>query len=311
VVSEQDISFSSDGYNIAGTLTLPDSGGPLPAVLLIPGSGPVDRNENHKKLRINALLEIAEYLSRHGIAAIRYDKRGVGLSEGDFWTTGLFDNVQDAAAGLRYLRDHSRIDPGKVFLLGHSEGALIATRLAAEGAEVAGIVLLAGSAQSGEDVLKWQARQIAKDMRGLNKWLIKLLRINVLKSQQKQIDKIKRSTKNCYRVQLIARLSAKWMREFIGYNPAEDMPKIRVPVLAITGSKDIQINPENLNRMAQLIKTDFEYHELADVTHILRLEEGEPTLATYKRQVKKPIDYRILELVLKWLQRQLDIRSQQ
>ena len=308
---EQEVIFTSGTLRLASTLAMPDSDGPFPGVLLVPGSGQVDRNENHKKLRINAFPEIANHLAEHDIATLRYDKRGVGASEGNYWETGFFDNVSDAWAALMYLKGHEQIRPEAVFLLGHSEGALISTRLAGNGADVAGVVLLSGSAQPGENVLKWQAQQVMKGVRGLNRWLIKLLRINVLKSQQKQIDKIKRSSKNWYRVQFIVKINAKWMREFMAYNPAEDLTRIRVPVLAITGSKDIQVDPADLRRMSEIVQTDFEYHEVPNVSHILRIDDGEPCLSTYKKQARQPMDSQILRLVSEWLRKRVGALAHQ
>jgi len=300
---EQEIRFTSGKLHLAGTLSYPDHGGPFPVVLLIPGSGQVDRDENHKKLRANIFWEVTDYLVGRGIATLRYDKRGVGESEGNYWETGFFDNVSDALSALTFLKSHGQIQTNAVFLLGHSEGALISTRLAAEGTKAAGVILLAGTAQSGEEVLKWQAKQIAKGIRGLNLWLIKLLRIDVAKAQQKQIESIKRSSKNCYRVKHIAKINAKWMREFMAYNPASDMGRIKVPVLAITGSKDIQVNPNDLKRMSEIVRSDFEYHEVPNVTHILRVEEGEPSISNYKKQLLQPVDTRILSLISEWLQK--------
>ncbi len=308
---EQEVRFTSGTFHLAGTLATPDWDGPFPGVLLIPGSGQVDRNENHKKLPLNAFREIANHLAEHDIATLRYDKRGVGASDGNYWETGFLDNVSDASSALKCLKAQERIRPEAVFLLGHSEGALIATKLAADGADVAGVVLLSGPARSGEDVLKWQAQQMVRGMRGLNKWLIKLLRINVVKTQQKQIDKIKRSLKDWYRVQFIVKINAKWMREFMAYNPADDLPRIRIPVLAVTGAKDIQVDPQDLTRMSEIMQTDFEYHEVPNVSHILRVEEGEPTLHTYKKQARQPIDSRILHLISEWLRKQVDASTQQ
>ena len=298
---EHEVEFRSDNYKIAGTVAFPSLDGSFPGVLLIPGSGQVDRNENAKKLHINVFKEIAFFLADNGIATLRYDKRGVGASEGNFWETGLFDNVSDARSAFEYLKNYKGIQPDKVFLLGHSEGAIISIKLAASGANTAGVILLAGAAQKGEDILKWQAQQIAKGLKGFNSWLIKLFHIDVAKAQQKQIDKIKKSTKDWYRVQLIAKVNAKWMREFLAYNPADGLPNIKVPILAITGSKDIQVNPEDLKKMAELVNTDFEHHEIPDVTHMLRREEGEPSLSTYKQQVTRPMDSRILPIILEWL----------
>src|SRR2546425_387986 len=232
-IQEQDIRFRSGERELAGTMALPGSGGPFPGVLLLPGSGQVDRNDNHKKIRLNALSDISHSLAQHSIASLRYDKRGVGQSEGDYWATGFYDRVQDARAALQYLKQQKHIQPENIFLLGHSEGAFISTRLAGGGAEAAGVILLAGSAQSGEAVLKWQAVQVAKGLKGINGWLIKRLRIDVSKAQQKQIEKIKRSKKNWFRQQLLVKINARWLREFMAYNPVEDLSRITVPVLAI------------------------------------------------------------------------------
>jgi pimeloyl-ACP methyl ester carboxylesterase len=298
---EEDVRFRSGPIQLAGTLTLPDGDGPWPGVLLIPGSGQVDRNEDAKKLAIDAFREAAEYLAARGIGTLRYDKRGVGASDGDFYTTGFYDNVADASSALASLRSHERIQTDLTFLMGHSEGALIATRLAATGADVAGVILLAGTAQPGEQVIKWQAQQAVNGMHGFSKRLIDLLHIDVQKRVAKQLDKIEHSTKDSYRKQLIARVNAKWMREFLAYDPAADLPNIHVPVLAITGSKDIQVNPADLQRMAELVPAEFEAHKVPDITHMLRTEPGEPTMSTYKDQVLHPVDSRIFDLVSTWL----------
>ncbi len=302
---EQEVEFQSEKSKLSGTVIIPKPGGTFPGVLLIPGSGQVDRNENAKRIHINVFKEIAYFLADNDIATLRYDKRGVGKSEGNFWKTGFLDNALDALSALEYFRAYKRIQTDKSFLLGHSEGALISTKLAGNGADVSGIILLAGAAQKGEDILKWQAQQVVKGLKGFNSWLIKLFHIDVAKAQQKQIDRIKRSTKDWIRIQLIAKINAKWMREFLVYNPADDLPKIKVPILAITGSKDIQVNPENLQKMAELVNTDFEYHELPDVTHILRLEKGPPSISIYKEQASKPVDSGILNIILDWLNKRI------
>lgn len=302
----EEVGFQSADYRLMGTIAFPEEGETFPGVLLVPGSGQVDRDENHKKLHINAFADIANYLNKYNIASFRYDKRGVGSSQGNYWETGFYDNVSDATSALTFFKEQEKIIANEVFVLGHSEGALITTKLAADGAKIAGAILIAGAAQRGEDVLRHQARQIAKSMKGFQKRLMKLLRIDIVKAQQKQLDKIKRSKKDYYRVQLIAKMNAKWMREFIAYNPTDDLQKIRVPVLAITGSKDIQVNPDDLERMSGLISSDFEYHKVPNMTHILRVETGEPTLSTYKKQVLKPMDTQVLQLTLEWLQKQID-----
>jgi len=308
-MQEHEIRFKSGEIDLAGTLALPSSNGPFPTVLFITGSGPIDRNENHKKLHLNIFDDISHYLAENGIASLRYDKRGTGDSQGDYWKTGFYDNSQDALAALQYLKLQNNIQKENIFILGHSEGALQAMRLTGAGTEVAGIILLAGGAQSGEAILKWQAIQIAKGLKGINGWFIKILHIDISKAQQKQIDRIKKSKQDYFRSQLVAKINAKWFREFMDYNPAEDLQRITVPVLAINGSKDIQIDSSDLDRMANLIKAPFEPHLIPNMTHLLRIEEGDAAISKYKKELKKPLEPMVLEIVLQWMQRRIDLRS--
>ena len=300
---EQEIFFKTGLIELSGTLALPDLNGQFPAVLLIPGSGQTDRNDNAKKLKINAFVDISRFLTNHGIASLRFDKRGVGKSQGNYWETGFYDRINDVAAALNFLKRHKNINSDKVFLLGHSEGALISTNLAGTGAEVAGIILLAGSAQSGELVLKWQALEIVKNLRGFNGWLIRAFHIDVSKSQSKKLYKIKQSTKDWYRQAIVLKFNAKWFREFMAYDPTEDLSRIKIPVLAITGSKDIQVNPEDLQKMAYLIKSPFEQHLIKDMTHILRIEQGEANISNYKKEINRPVEPKLLEIILNWLEK--------
>ncbi len=305
MTTHQEVTFVSAGLTLAGTVTRPDSPSPCPAVVLIVGSGMVDRDENHKRLPIDVMRQLAMHFAENGIGSLRYDKRGVGASEGDFWPTGLSDNVTDAAAAVACLRVQPGIDPERVYACGHSEGATICIRLAGAHEPIAGAILLAGVGIRGEEALLWQGEQVVPGMTGFNKWLIGALRVDVRKQQLKAFAKIKKSVKDSYRVQGIKRLNAKWMREFLAYDPAEDLARIEVPLLAITGSKDIQVNPADLDVMAGLVHSDFEAHVVPDVTHLLRTDDAAvPTINTYKAQLEEPVDERIMELITDWLRRQ-------
>ncbi len=299
----RDVAFESGGLRLAGSYSEPARPGSFPALLMLAGSGQTDRDDNAPKLRIDALRQIAMFLALKGFASLRYDKRGVGDSEGDYWKTGFDDRLTDAAAGLAWLRSQGTVDPDRVFVLGHSEGALLAIRLAGAAVPLAGVVLLAGAGRSGEETLIWQAQRIAQSLRGFSRWVIDALHIDVRKSQQKALDKIKRTKADWVRVQLVQKVNAKWMREFLAYDPAEDLARIRVPVLAITGSKDIQVNSADLELMAGLITSDFEPNVVPDVTHLLRADPGEPTMGTYRKQSQRPVDQRVLELIEDWLER--------
>ncbi len=307
---EHEVTFTSDGLTLAGTLTVPRAASslpeaPAPVVLMLPGSGQTDRNDSAKQLPINLFPQLVVPLVARGFATFSYDKRGVGASEGDFWPTGFNDNTADAAAAVAWLAQRPEVDASRIFVLGHSEGALHAARLAAgtedgDDAAVAGAILLAGAAKTGEETLLWQGSKIASTLTGFNKFVIRLLHIDVEKSQRKTFDKVRATTADVTRIQL-QKVNTKWLREFLAYDPATDLTKVQVPVLAITGSRDMQVDPSDLERMAELVPQNFESHLVPDVTHLMRDDPNGSGLQGYKAQAKRPVDARVVALVTDWL----------
>ena len=120
-------------HPLNGTLTLPDRGLPAPAVLIASGSGPLDRDSNHRRARFDVARQLAHALRAGGLASLRYDKRGVGESPGDWRRAGLYDNVDDLGRARDALAGRPEVDPDRILLAGHSEGALLAAALAARG----------------------------------------------------------------------------------------------------------------------------------------------------------------------------------
>jgi uncharacterized protein len=299
---EQAVTFMSEGAKLSGTLTVPRSETPVPVILMLPGSGRTDRDDNAKWIAIDLFPRLIPVLTEGGFATFRYDKRGVGASEGDYWSSGFDDRFADAAGAIGWLAGRPEVDPSRIFALGHSEGALIAVRLAASKKTIAGIVLLGASAKVGEETLLWQGRQIAPTITGLNKAVLGILHIDPLKLQQKNINRLKATTRDVVRIQL-QRTNAKWVREFLAYDPAPDLANVHAPVLAITGANDIQVDPDDLHRMAELIPADFESHVVPVVTHLLRADPDHGGLRDYRRQAKQPIDARVVGYVADWLER--------
>ncbi|MHB1929556.1 MAG: alpha/beta hydrolase family protein [Acidimicrobiales bacterium] len=298
----REIRFDSDGLNLAGTFALPEAAGVVPAVLLLPGSGQTDRDDNAKRLAINLFPPLTAAIGEHGFATLCYDKRGVGASDGDFWTSSFDDLLADAIAAVGWLRDQPEIDASHIFVLGHSEGALVAIRLAAGGAPVSGIVLLAGSAQIGEQTLTWQAHQIAATLSGFNKWLLRVLHIDVTRSQQRSLARIKAATADVVRIQG-RRINARWMRQFLTYDPKGDLARINMPVLAITGDHDVQVDPDDLDRMRGLVPGRFDALRLVGSSHLFRPEGTRRGLAGYKEQARRPPDPQMIAAVIDWLER--------
>lgn len=293
-----EISFRSSDLTLRGTLNASGSE-PGPAALLISGSGPIDRDSNTKRFSINVMSEVADKLAADGIASLRYDKRGVGESEGAFHATGFHDNVDDARAALDALRARPEVDAEQVVVIGHSEGAIVASMLAAD-AGLAGVALLAGPAHNGKEVLQWQAEQIVPTLPKPVKWLLKLLRQDVVRTQSKRLDRIESSTSDVVRIQFV-KINAKWFREFMAFEPADALRSASVPVLAITGAKDIQVDPTDVRLMEDAVPTEFEGHVVDDVTHLLRKDSGPATLRTYKKQARRPIDQGVLQLLADWV----------
>jgi pimeloyl-ACP methyl ester carboxylesterase len=274
----------SGGVKLAGTLTLPPGKGPFPAVLLLTGSGPQDRDEtilSHKPF-----LVLADALTRRGIAVLRVDDRGVGGSTGSGASSTIEDLASDALVGVAYLKGRKEIDPAKIGLAGHSEGGLTAPLAAAQSKDVAFIIMMAGTGLPGIDILRAQGELIAK-AEGASESELKFDR----ETQQRMIDIfVQEKDEKVARTKLAAALkemranvpeSAKkaleesgglseamldafnnaWFRSFLAYDPRPTLRKVRCPVLAIIGEKDLQVpSRENLAEIEKALKAGGNTH---------------------------------------------------
>lgn len=290
---------TADGLALRGTLTLPNAPGPHPAVLFLPGSGRVDRESNAGALRMAMGTPLAHALARHGIATLRYDRRGVGASPGTWRTTGFYDNRADALAALGTLRAHPEIRAGAVGVTGHSEGAVHAMWLGAH-AGPAAVVLLAGYARPGEQALRWQAARVAGTLPGPIRPVLPLLG----RVATRQLAKVKATTTDAARIGP-TRLNARWWREQLAYDPRADLSRITAPVLAITGDKDLQVDPGDLAVIESLVPGETDIRREPDLTHLLRRDPRPPTLTAYRRLLRQPVDAWLLGEIAFWLSRRL------
>lgn len=247
---------SAPGVELSGTLTSPGGESKFPAILLISGAGPQDRDgtlAGHKPF-----LVLADYLSRRGFAVLRVDDRGTGRSTGKFEGATTADFATDADAELKFLRTQPNIDPARVGVLGHGEGAIVAAMLASKDPGIAFAVLLACPAVSGMDVLLAQTMQ-AEIASGVPQEQVDLdaeigSALYKLAAQGKSeadmqaaLNKFARKAPPfaiaSWKAQ-IPRFTNPWLRFFLNYNPATALEHVNCPVLALYGERDLQVLSE-------------------------------------------------------------------
>jgi pimeloyl-ACP methyl ester carboxylesterase len=288
---------AADGVRLAGTLTLPGGKGPFACALLITGSGPEDRDEavfGHRPF-----LVLADHLTRNGIAVLRLDDRGVGGSTGRFAGATSDDFASDAAAAVGYLRTRKEIDPKRIGLIGHSEGGLIAPIVVTRTKGVAFVVLMAGPGIPGDSTLILQsaalrrsigvddaalqaemavsrrlyARLVAGDSLGAAREGQALVRMQIAALSDAQRAAI--GDPDSVGAAVVRQLNSPWMRFFIGYDPRPALQKVRCPVLAINGEKDLQVLPkENLTAIQAAFAAggnrDVTVKELPGLNHLFQ-----------------------------------------
>jgi uncharacterized protein len=298
-VSTADIELDChDGARLSGTLTTPEGTSDRPAVaaLLLSGSGPLDRDSNMTGQALNVGNALASALAAHGVASLRYNKRGVGRSAGAYLTTGFEQETLDASAALEALRRLDGIDGDRTAVVGHSVGGTIAVRLASSDRTLAGAVLLSASAQTGAEVMRWQSERIAASLTGISR----LFARRFLRRQERERRRLVDSSGDILRTGK-TELPARWLREFMAYDPKADLPSLRCPVLAITGRSDLQVDPDDVAHIGELVTGEFSGHTPDELTHVLRRHPGPPSLATYPAQLERPVDPELLACVAAWI----------
>ena len=297
-----DVHFYSEGTFIAGTLA--EVPHPVAAALLITGSGRINRNSDARLgrrgpmvLRTGVTRQVAEALGAANAVTLRYDKRGIGASGGDYLRAGLTENLADARAGLRWLA--ARFPGLPLLTVGHSEGTWHAARLAADGEPVAGTVLLSAPARTGEEIVDWQIAVLAPTLPRPVRLILRLTRQDFARTQHKRVATLKASKPDVIRVGGV-RANARWWREFLGHDPVPDYARIAAPVLAITGGHDMQVSPEDVAAIGRLVKGPFDGHVIGDLSHLLRPDPNRKGPVGYRRALRQPVSAEALALITSW-----------
>jgi pimeloyl-ACP methyl ester carboxylesterase len=296
----EDVRFENTKDTVAlyGTLTLPNKDGQFPAVVLISGSGPHNRDEElmgHKPF-----LVLSDYLTKNGIAVLRYDDRGTAKSKGIFSKGTSFDFSNDAEAAFNYLLTRKEIIPNKIGLMGHSEGGLIAPMIAARNNKVAFVVMLAGTGMSGDQIMLLQQELIARadgakesdieKTKSVNKAVFDIIRKNenpnnlnseltsYLKNELEKdttLEKALGMSGDDNIKSTIKQITSPWFLYFLKYDPLPALIQVTCPVLAINGEKDLQVPPkENLAAIKKALKKggnkNFVTKELPGLNHLFQ-----------------------------------------
>ncbi len=325
----EDVIFPNDeaGITLAGTLTFPKKPGKYPAVVLISGSGPQNRDEeilNHR-----TFLVLSDYLTRRGIAVLRYDDRGTAQSTGDFSTATTYDLSTDAEAAIRYLQTRPEVDTSQLGLVGHSEGGIIAPMVATRNEAVAYIVLLAGTGIPGDQLLLVQMELIGRasgmeeekiaQTRELNHTIFNMVKkmddqeelntqletyIRKVMKENPELEKPEGISEEELIQMAIERVASPWMKSFIRHDPAPVLEKVRVPVLAVNGVNDLQVPARmNLEAIEEALRkggndkvTIKEYKKL---NHLF--QKSKTGLPAEYGEIKQTFSPKVMKDVAKWI----------
>lgn len=288
----EEVAFDNPDFpdvHLAGTLTLPEGPGPVPAAILLTGSGGQDRDEtlmNHKPFAV-----IADHLTRHGIAVLRFDDRGVGKSTGNYGAATSADLATDANAAYAYLAGRPEIRSDAIGMIGHSEGGMIGPIAIASNPKVAYFVSLAGPGTGLVQLMLSQRRLLVSQMgvtqaeidrqEPVMRALFEAIaaadtpeagRAAALAVMTPEARQAMGMPPEMDAALIVNQVSGPWYQYFLKYQPAEYWQQVKVPVLALNGSLDLQVPPENLAaiRAATTGNPDVTTVELQGLNHLFQ-----------------------------------------
>jgi len=324
----QDVTYTggASDVKIAGTFTWPAGDVRSPAVLLVSGSGPQNRDSevmSHKPFHV-----LADYLTRKGIAVLRTDDRGIGKSTGSFATATSADFAADAAAGVAFLKSRPEVDPARIGVIGHSEGGIVAPLVAVQSSDVAFLVLMAGFADNIEVILRAQSR-LMMEAGGTPESFIALNDSTIVTACRlvraggdpetlnarldSAVDKMlarmtpeQKSAPGLSRDALVkaARaMNTPWFHYLLNYDPRATLEKVKVPVLALNGARDLQVPASQLDEIAAALKaggnTRVEIQRFPGLNHLFQTA---PTgLIVEYSEIAETMSPAVMERVASWV----------
>jgi uncharacterized protein len=316
---QRDVHFNNSAAHnqLAGTLSLPKGEGPFPAVVLISGTGHNTRDEDvwgHK-----VFLVLADALTREGVAVLRYDKRGVGGSSGNYDAATTADFTSDAEAAVTWLKTQSQIDASRIGVLGHSEGGIIAPAVAAADKSVAFVIMIAGPSIRGDKLFVLQSAMTAKAYGAPDDYIAKRkifdqeLYSAILSAPSEAIafDRATALVARAVGDKIIDANEADtlpkddttpWERYFLSYDPAPTLAQLTVPVLVLNGSLDVQVPAkENLAAAREALRnnSDATVIELPGMNHLL--QDAKTGAPNEYNEIEETMSPAAIKIITGWL----------
>jgi pimeloyl-ACP methyl ester carboxylesterase len=306
--NDENVNIPANGFNLAATVSKPEKmpdpvkGKParLPAIVLIGGSGPTDRNETVFGIAI--FQQLANALADAGYIVVRYDKRGVGQSGGRPESATLADYADDVRAAVRYLTTRKDVDDDRIAIAGHSEGASIALIAAKDDKNIRAVISMAGIGTTGAELILEQQRYV------LSRTKLSEEEKQGKVEMQKKIQAATVSGQGWEGIPQQARRAADtpWFRSFLQFDPAIAMKDVRQPILIIQGELDKQVQPTHADKLAELAKArkkaaDVQVVKLPGVNHLLvNAKTGD--IDEYATLAPKTITPDVAKKIVEWLQ---------
>lgn len=304
---DQSVRIPGNGFNLAGTLSQPSgappegSRGRFPAVVLVAGSGPLDRDETVAGIPVFALL--AGPLADAGYYVLRYDKRGIGQSGGRAESASLEDYADDVRSAVQFLRKRKDVDPKRIVIFGHSEGALVALLAASRDDDIAGVVAAAGPATTGAELVLEQQQYLLE--KSTLSEAERRARIDLQKRIQAAV--LGQGAWDDIPEPLRRQADTAWFRSFLGFSPPAVVAKVKQPILILQGELDRQVPAHHADKLAESARArrratpeSVQLVKLDGVNHLL-VQAKTGGIEEYASLAGRGLDPRVARSTIEWM----------